>query len=157
MNKTAIGIIAALAVAAVLSVAGLSLASAQSEYSSTPSGTAQDVRQARDALATAVQLHDLAGVRKAADQLVPALAAVHTELDRGALRPETANYLSTAERQNAELRAQLTVPAPRGGILDSVTGLVNSLLDTVKGLLNGLLGGGGSSSTTTTTSTSSAG
>ncbi|MBV9844442.1 MAG: hypothetical protein JOZ47_05155 [Kutzneria sp.] len=155
MNKPTVGIIAGLVVAAVLVMTGITLATAETTNDST--STATQLGQARDALATAVAARDLDGVRAALDTLTPALARVRTDLERGALRPEAAGYLGTAEQQTAELQKRLAGAEPRGGILDSVTGLLGSLLDTVTDLLHSLLGGGASTTTTTpapTTTTS---
>jgi hypothetical protein len=147
MKKSTVGIIAGVVVAVVLAATGIALASAETTNDTT--NTATQLGRARDTLAAATEAHDLAGVRKAVDDLVPVLAKVRTDVDRGALRAETAGYLGTTERQTAELREQLAGPEPRGGILDSVTGLLGSLLDSIKDLLNSLLGGGGGSTETT--------
>ncbi|QUQ71113.1 hypothetical protein [Kutzneria sp. CA-103260] len=137
MPKTVVGIIAATLVAAVLGVAGVSTAAAQS---SNPT-LAQQVQQGRDRLAAAWQAQDVAALKTAVSELNPVLAAAHG--GRDALSPDAAMYLARAEQQRDQLATALYAPQPRSGILDSVTGLVSGLLDSLSNLLSNLLGGGG--------------
>ncbi len=137
MPKTVVGIIAATLVAAVLGVAGVSTAAAQT----TNPTLAQQVQQGRDRLAAAWQAKDVAALKAAVSELNPMLATA--EANRAALGPAAAMYLGRAEQQRDQLATALYSPQPRSGILDSVTGLVSGLLDSLSNLLSSLLGGGG--------------
>ena len=137
MPKTVVGIIAATLVAAVLGMAGVAQAS-------TPT-LAQQVQQGRDRLAAAWQAKDADAVRAAVHDLGGVLVAVRQGNDRDALSPAAVMYLGRAEQQRDQLAVALAAPQPRGGILDSVTGLVGNLLDSLSGLLSNLLGGGNES------------
>jgi hypothetical protein len=136
MPKTVVGIIAATLVAAVLGVAGVSTAAAQT----TNPTLAQQVQQGRDRLAAAWQAQDVNALKAAVSELNPVLAAANG--DRAALSPAAAMYLGRAEQQRDQLASALYAPQPRSGILDSVTGLVSGLLDSLSNLLSNLLGGG---------------
>jgi len=154
MPKTAVGLIAATLVAAVLGVAGVSTAVAQTNNPTQSNSTlAQQVQQGRDRLAAAWQAQDVTALRTAVSELNPVLAAAHG--DRNALSPAAAMYLGRAEQQRDQLATALYAPQPRSGILDSVTGLVSGLLDSLSNLLSNLLGGGGGDSSTKPTSPTS--
>jgi hypothetical protein len=106
--------------------------------------TAEQITQIQARLDTASRTRDVAAVRSAADDLVPVLAAVHQDLDRGVAPRSAADPLAAAEKQTADLRTAL---AQKDDIFDSIKQMIQKLMDQLKQLLQSILGGGSTSPT----------
>ena len=106
--------------------------------------TAEQLTQIQARLDTAARNQDVAAVRSASDDLVPVLAAVHQDLDRGLAPRSAADPLAAAEQQNADLRTAL---AQKDDIFDSIKQMIQKLMDQIKQLLQSILGGAGASPT----------
>jgi len=126
---------AAVVAGAMLAAVGFTLANAAPADNHT---NAEQISQLQARLDAAVGNRDSAAVRSAADDLVPVLAAVHQDLDRGLAPRTAADPLAAAEQQNAELRTALT---QKDDIFDSIKQMVQKLIEQIKQLLQQLLGG----------------
>lgn len=126
---------AAVVAGAVLAAVGFTVADAAPADNHT---NAEQISRLQARLDTAARNRDSAAVRSAADDLVPVLAAVHQDLDRGIAPRTAADPLAATEQQNAELRTAL---AQKDDIFDSIKQMVQKLIDQIKQLLQQLLGG----------------
>lgn len=152
MRKTVVGAIAVVTATSVISLAGAGLASAAVTTPSSPAAVAfapaaeaQHVQVLHDQLKLTFDQKNVSAVLATVNQLSAELTRLRAPAARAAMSPESSTLSTRAQAQDLELKQQLdagiTGALPTSGLLDSVTGLVSSLLQTLLSLISSLLGG----------------
>lgn len=124
----------------VLSLTGVGVAVADGRGSSSTVAVGEQLVQARDQLAGAVQVGDAPGVQRALDRMSPMLGDLATG-EKYTVQADTRAVASSAKADADDANQVLTAKqAPAPSVLAALQDLLQALLEKVNALLSALLG-----------------